>query len=361
MKKIISKLGIILLLVAGLGTLLFFIKVFKIASELENADEFSVSMVTDGGGINDQSFQQSAWEGLQRFSKSTGTHVSYIECAQISDAFSNLDKLSDVNTNLIYAVGFKMADALKLAAKANPEINFCIADFSYGDETPENITGITFRAEESSFLVGYIAACTTKTNCVGFIGGIKGMVIDQFEYGYRAGVAYGAKKLNKDIVVKVQYAESFTDSAKGKAIATNMYGTGSEKDCDIVFHAAGGAGMGVIESAKETGNFAIGADMDQSYLAPKNVLTSSIKNVGMALEIISQKALDGENIGGKTYSFGIKEGCVGIPENNPNISQDVLEKVRKIQEKISSGEIVPPGTKENYDEFVNKTINNLNI
>ena len=81
----------------------------------------------------------------------------------------------------------------------------------------------------------------------------------------------------------------------------------------------------------------------------------------MALEIISQKALDGENIGGKTYSFGIKEGCVGIPENNPNISQDVLEKVRKIQEKISSGEIIPPGTKEKYDEFVNKTINDLNI
>ena len=89
----------------------------EILSELENADEFSVSMVTDGGGINDQSFQQSAWEGLQRFSKSTGTHVSYIECAQISDAFSNLDKLSDVNTNLIYAVGFKIKYKLKKAIK----------------------------------------------------------------------------------------------------------------------------------------------------------------------------------------------------------------------------------------------------
>ena len=196
-------------------------------------------------------------------------------------------------------------------------------------------------------MVGYIAAMTTKTNCVGFVGGIKGLVIDQFEYGYLAGVAYASKKLGKEINVRVQYAESFTDSAKGKAIAMKMF-----DECDVIFHASGGAGVGVIEAAKETGKFAIGVDLDQSYLAPHNVLTSAIKDVGKAVNLISKNALNGEDIGGKTFSYGIKEKCVGIPEKNPNMNPEVYAAVLKVKDKLAEGKIVPPGTKSDYDEFI---------
>lgn len=348
MKKIISKVWIFLLIIVGVGLLTFIVKTgYKIATGLEDDNRFSVSMVTDGGGINDQSFQQSAWEGLKDFAKETNSKVSYVECPQTSDFLINIDKLADEKTDLIWGIGFKLADTIEMAAKTNPEINYAIADFAYGDKTPDNVTGVVFRAQESSLLAGYIAALTTKTNSVGFVGGIKSVVINQFEYGYRAGVAYGAKKLGKKIDVKVQYAESFTDSAKGKAIAMKMF-----DDCNIIFHAAGGTGVGVIEAAKETDNFVIGVDMDQAYLAPKNVLTSAIKNVGKAANLISTYALNGEKLGGKTFSFGIKENCVGISENNPNMSSDVYNAAMVLQEKVIKGEITPPWDLGSYNKFM---------
>ena len=330
------------------GLMAFLAKIsYKVISGEENDGRFFTAMVTDGGGINDQSFQQSAWEGMKTFEKETGSRVSYVECSQNSDFPINMDKLADEHTDLIWGIGFKLADTIDMAAKTNPELNYAIADYSFGDKTQDNVTGVVFRSEESSFLAGYVAAMTTKRNCVGFVGGIKGMVIDQFEYGYRAGVAYGAKKLGKNIDVKVQYAESFTDSAKGKAIAIKMF-----DDCDIIFHAAGGAGVGIIEAAKETEKLAIGADLDQAYLAPKNVLTSALKNVGKAINIISNKAKNGEQIGGKTFSFGLKEECVGISEDFSNMDKAVYDSALILKNKISEGKITPPGTPEAYNEFM---------
>ena len=196
---------------------------------------------------------------------------------------------------------------------------------------------------------------TTKVNRVGFIGGMKSVVIDQFEYGYRAGVAYAAKKLGKNIDVKIQYAESFTDSAKGKAIAIKMF-----DECDVIFHAAGGAGVGIIEAAKEKGSYAIGCDMDQSFLAPKNVLTSSIKDVGKAVKTVSTSLKNGDKIGGKTFSYGIKEDCVGIPQENPNVPENVKNAVKAVEEKVRRGEIIPPGTSASYEEFI-KSLPNLKV
>ena len=339
-KKISKFLWMSVLAILGIAFVTFLVKIsLKVMAGEENDGRFSTAMITDGGGINDQSFQQSAWEGMKIFEKETGSRISYVECPQTSDFFINMDKLADEHTNLIWGIGYKLADAIDIAAKSNPELNYAIADYSFGDSTPDNVTGVVFRSEESSFLVGYIAALETKKNSVGFVGGIQGMVIDQFEYGYRAGVAYGAKKLGKNIDVKVQYAESFTDSAKGKAIAVKMF-----DECDVIFHAAGGAGIGVIEAAKETEKFVIGADLDQSYLAPNNLLTSALKDVGKAINIISNKAKNGEQIGGKTFSFGLKEECVGISENISNMSPGVYESTLGIKDKISKGKITPPGT-----------------
>lgn len=308
---------------------------------------FSVAMVTDTGGINDRSFNTSSWEGMKAFAKRTGSKARYVESVQSSDYYTNIDKLGDEKVNLIFGIGFSLADTILRSSRVNPELNYAIVDYSYGENTPENVSGLVFRSEESSFMVGYIAGMTTKTNSVGFVGGIAGQVIGQFEYGYRAGVSYAAKKLNKDINVKVQYAESFSDSAKGKAIAIKMFYDG----CDTVFHAAGGVGVGVIEGAKETNNFAIGVDMDQSYLAPNNVLTSAIKNVGKAVDIISTKFMNGDHIGGQTFSYGLKEGCVGIPENNPNLDKRIYEDVLKIQDEIIGGKIFVPYDSDTFSKY----------
>lgn len=308
---------------------------------------FKVAMVTDTGGVNDQSFNQSSWEGLQKFGTDNGVKVSYLESKQASDYETNLDKLADDNNNLIWGIGFAMADAVDKAAKTNPDISYAIIDNSYGDKTQKNVTGVTFRAQESSFMVGYIAGKTTKTNKVGFIGGIKGDVIDQFQYGYQAGVDYAAKELNKKITVDVQYADSFSDAAKGKALATAQYSGG----CDVVFHAAGGVGTGVIEAAKDAKKWVIGVDRDQSSLAPDYVLTSALKRVDKAIQLISKDKLDGKEIGGKTYTYGMKEGCVGIPETNKNMDKSVYDDAMKIQAKIIDGSIVPPYNADTYAKF----------
>lgn len=315
----------------------------------ENAaskSDFGISMVTDTGGVNDQSFNQSAWEGLQKVNEKTGANISYLESTQESDYTSNLDKQVDEGNSLIWGIGFAMADAIIEAAEMNDEVNFAIVDNAYA-EVPENVTCVVFNAQDSSFMVGYAAGLTTKTNSVGFVGGVSSDIIDQFEYGYRAGVQYAAQELGKEINVDVQYADSFTDSAKGKAIATTMFSNGS----DIVFHAAGGVGVGVIEAAVEADKFAIGVDSDQSNLAPDNILTSALKRVDVAVANISEKLMNGEEIGGQTFTYGLSDGGVGLPEENPNLDAEVYEKTMALQDKIAAGKIVPPYNADTFEAF----------
>lgn len=319
------------------------------AEEGEAAEaEFKAAMVTDTGGVADQSFNQSAWEGLQSFKEKTGSAVSYKESTQETDYKPNLDKLVDEGTNFIWGIGFAMGGAILEAAETNPDVNYAIVDSAYDSEIPSNLTAVVFRAQEPSFIVGYIAGLTTKTDKVGFVGGMKSNVIDQFEFGYKAGVAYAAKELGKEITVEAQYAESFTDSAKGKAIATTMFSSGA----DIVFHAAGGVGVGVIEAAKEAGKFAIGVDRDQAYLAPENVLTSALKLVNVAVELVSTQALNKEAIGGQTYNYGLAEDAVGIPTENPNMDPAIYDKAMEVEQAIKDGTIVAPASQDTYDEFV---------
>jgi basic membrane protein A len=313
----------------------------------EGSSDFFVAMITDTGGIKDQSFNQSAWEGLEKLNADTGVEVKYIESKQASDFVTNLNYLSDNGANLLWGIGYACADAILEAAETNPEFSYAIVDNSY-EETPENVTGVMFRAQEPSFMVGYIAGRTTQTDKVGYVGGIQSGLLDQFQYGYEAGVQYAAKELGKEITVSVQYAESFSDAAKGKAIAAKMYTEG----CDVVYHAAGGTGTGVIEAAQEADKWVIGVDRDQYYLAPGHVLTSALKLVGKAVYNVSKEAIDGNEIGGKTYTYGLKEECVGIPEENPNLDESVYKDTLAIADKIIAGEITPPASKEEFDQFV---------
>ena len=237
-----------------------------------------------------------------------------------------------------------MGDAIKATAQINPDQKYAIIDFAYGDETPKNVAGIVFQEEQPSFLVGYIAGKMTKTNRVGFVGGIKFPLIERFEYGYMAGV----RMANPKCEVLSQYAESFTDAAKGKAISNNMY----QKGADIVFHTSGGVGDGVIEAAKEKGKWAIGVDKDQNFLAPDNVLTSAMKRVDNAIYDVVRKLKAGQWNGGETVVYNLSNEGVGIATTSKkHVPANILADVEQLTARIKKGEFKVPSTRDEYDAF----------
>jgi len=320
------------------------VAIFCFASTV-NAKKLRVSMVTDVGGVNDQSFNQSAWEGLKRTETDLGAKIAYKESKQDADYAPNLETLTDAEYDLIWGIGFLMGDAIKSTAQVNPDQKYAIIDYFYGDETPKNVACVVFQEEQPSFLVGYIAGKMTKANKVGFVGGIKFPLIEKFEYGFLAGV----KLANPDAEVLRQYAESFTDAAKGKAITNNMYQQGA----DIVFHAAGGVGDGVIEAAKEKKQWAIGVDKDQNYLAPDNVLTSAMKRVDNAIFDMVKQLKDGKFAGGNAVVYNLSNDGVSIaPTSKKHVPAEILAEVDGLIAKIKGGEIVVPDTKEAYDAFM---------
>ena len=313
----------------------------------------SIALMTDTGGINDQAFNQSAWEGAQKVKEELDFDIRYIESKQVADYKTNLDALTDDEPDMIFVMGYTAADILKDFAEINKQQHYAIIDYKY-DETTDNILSIEFRDEESAFLVGYIAGNTTKTNKIGFIGGAKSETIDAFEYGFRAGVEFAAKKLNKDIDVKVQYAENFQDDTKGKAMANVMYSNG----IDVIFHSAGNLGRGVIEAAKENDKYVIGADRDQNYLAPKNVISSTLKLTG---EVVYQtckeinESDDLNQITGKNVAMGLAENAVGLAESTKEmISEQLWKEVQDLKNKIIDKTIVPPHNQETFDKYITR-------
>jgi len=307
------------------------------------SSNLKISMVTDTGGVNDQSFNQSAWEGMQRSNKELGIGVSYLESKQDADYGPNMAKLLDAGTDIIWGIGFLMGDAVLAEAKSNPSQKYAIIDMAY-ETTPSNLCGVVFKAEEASFLVGYIAGKMSKSGKVGFIGGKDFPVIHGFQYGFMAGV----KQANPSVEVLVQYADSFNDTAKGKAIAKQMYQNGA----DIIFHAAGAVGDGVIESAKEQKKYAIGVDRDQNYLAPDYVITSAMKRVDNAIFNISKDLKDGKFPGGTTVSYGLKEGGVDIaPTSDKHVPADILKEVANLKQNIIDGKISVPANKKSFETF----------
>lgn len=319
------------------------------------AEDINVGFVTDEGGVNDQSFNQGVWEGLQKAKDELGINADYVESKDTKDYTPNLETFADQEKNLIVGAGFKMGGAIAEAAAMYPETNYAIVDVDVtvdkdGNkiEAPTNLLGIMFRAQEPSFLVGYIAGMTTETNKVGFVGGQEGNIIWGFEYGYKAGVDYAAKEKGTDIEVLSQYVGDFSDAQKGKSITATMYQNGA----DVVFHAAGGAGEGVIEAAKEADKWVIGVDRDQSDRAPENVLTSAMKNGDVAVYQVVKDMQEGKFEGGKTIELGLADGgAVGIaPTSDKNVKAEILKAVDEISEKIISGEIKVPYNEETYNQ-----------
>lgn len=306
-----------------------------------------ITMVTDMGGVNDQSFNQGAWEGLQELGEETGAKVSYTESKQESDYATNLDKAVDAGNMLVWGIGYAMADAVENAAKQNPDVNFAIIDNAF--ESPEdNLTGVTFHSQEPSFVAGYIAAMTTKTNKVGFVGGMASDVLKTFEFGYKAGVSYANATENKQVEVVAQYTETFTDAAKGKAVGAKMYTDG----CDIVFQAAGNCGNGVIEAATEANQLVIGVDSDQYEQAPDNMLTSVLKKVNEAVQEISSQIVHGDAIGGTNVELSMADDAVGISEHHDLMTEEVYSAALELCDQIKAGTIEVPGTEDDYNDYV---------
>jgi len=307
-------------------------------------DTLKIGMITDVAGVNDQSFNQSAWEGLQKAKDELGVDVTYLESKQDSDYAANIETFVDEEVDLILGVGSKLAPAIEEGAGLYPDQKFVIVDEQLSGDI-ENVKSILFNSQEAGYLVGLIAGKMTKTNNVGFIGGMDIPVIDTFKYGYMAGV----KNANSSTQIQEQFANSFTDQAKGKAIANQMYGQGA----DIIFIAGGDVGTGAIEAAKEKNKYAIGVDRDQSELAPKNVLTSAIKRVDIGVYETVKDLVNGKFEGGTVTVYGLNQGAVGIAPTTKNlVPQEILDYVNQETEKIKNGEIKVPQDKTEYDAMI---------
>uniref|UniRef100_UPI003FEF83A7 BMP family ABC transporter substrate-binding protein n=1 Tax=Roseburia sp. TaxID=2049040 RepID=UPI003FEF83A7 len=304
-----------------------------------DASNIKIGMVTDIGGVNDGSFNQSSWEGLQRAQSELGVSVDYLQSKADSDYIPNIETFVDEDYDLIICVGYQLADALRTEAEANPDQKFAIIDDATNADL-DNVTCLMFEQAQASYLVGYVAGLMTESNTIGIVIGMSTDTMNQFGYGYLAG----AIDANPDVTVLQTNANSFGDTAGGKTAATAMI----TKGADVIFHAAGATGLGVIEGCKEADIWAIGVDSDQSSLAPDNIITSAMKRVDNACYDISKEVLEGTLTNGvKTYD--LTSGGVDIAPTTTNLPEDVISAVEDVKAKIISGEITVPSTKDDFE------------
>lgn len=317
------------------------------AAEGSTDKVYKIGMITDVGGVNDESFNQSAWKGLEAIEKELGkdkVKVKYLESTQDADYVPNIEQFVEEELDLIIGVGFKLEDAVTEAALNYPDKQFALIDAvsDHEDGQPKNLTSLLFEDHVSAYLTGLIAGKVSETGTVGFIGGIEGEVISRFDYGFRAGF----EAINPEGKVIAQYANSFSDAALGKSIAQQMHKDGA----DIIFSAAGAVGIGAIEAAKENNKKAIGVDQDQNSLAPDNIITSAMKNIDVAVANLVRTMVEGEYKGGEIIVNTLEMDGVGIaPTTDKNVEPDVIEFVNAEAEKIKSGEIKVPENKEEYE------------
>jgi basic membrane protein A len=301
------------------------------------ADAAKIGMVTDTGGVTDKSFNQSAWEGLQKLKADGKADVKYLQSKSNSDYTPNLNQFVKEKYALTWGIGYLLSDALKAVATQNPDAK--LASIDNVVDAP-NVESVTFAEHEGAFLVGVVAGLTTKTNNIGFVGGLKIPVIQRFEAGFKAGVA----AVNPKAKITVNYTGAFDKPDLGKAAAATIYNSGA----DIIFHASGSTGNGVFNEAKDRTKagkkvWVIGVDKDQSLdFGDEVTLTSMMKRVDQAVIRVSNDVLAGKFQGGAANAvvLGLKDNGVGLPETSTkNVTPEILKKVEEYKAKIISGEI----------------------
>ncbi|MFC2695299.1 MAG: BMP family protein [Lactobacillus sp.] len=317
----------------------------------------SIALVTNNTGVDDHSFNQSAWQGLKAYGKKHDLRkgpggYNYFESSSASDHVPNIESAISAHYHTIVGVGFELTDAIQSEAKKHPKTNFLMIDNVI--KAP-NVVSATFKSQDSSYLAGLAAAYTTKTNKVGFIGGGHNSVINLFDAGFTQGVKDAAKAQHKKITIYNTYVGNFTGVDKAKMIAKSMYANGA----DVVFHAAATAGEGLFQEAKDINQkrsadhkvWAIGVDSDQSQLGAYKdnkgqkenfTLTSVMKGVNTVCEDVAERAYNKKFPGGQHLVYGLQHKGTYILRGQ--ISAKAWQAVQRARQQIISGKIKVPTT-----------------
>lgn len=299
--------------------------------------QMKVGLVLDKGGKDDKSFNSAAYAGATRAQKELGVDLKYVEASDLN-ALENFHRgFARKKFDLIIGVGFAQADAVKKIAAQFPEQKFAVVD---ADVQAPNVRALLFEEHEGSYLVGALAALTSKTGKLGFIGGMDIPLIRRFETGYAAG----AKKINPKASFTVNYigvtGDAWNNPTKAKELALAQFSAG----VDVIFVAAGASGGGAFEAAAAQKKFVIGVDSNQNWMRPGTVLTSMLKRVDVAVFDTIRDAKEGKFQAG-VARFGLKDKGVdyAVDEHNEKlIPPDAKAKLEQLRADILAGKINVP-------------------
>ncbi|MCD6579698.1 BMP family ABC transporter substrate-binding protein [bacterium] len=306
----------------------------KKVSDNNSKNNVKIGIVLSVGGLGDKSFNDSADRGVKRAEKDFGINVNVGQPSKMSEDKLYLTRFASMNYDLVIGIGFLMHDAVEEVAKRYPKVHFAIVDSVVN---VSNVKSIVFKEEEGSFLVGALAAMKTKAHYIGFIGGMKVPLIKKFEFGYEQGAYYIDPNIKLDVLYVGSGQQAFHDPVKGEELANTLYSKGA----DIIYHAAGSTGNGVINAAQKNKKLVIGVDSNQDYLAPGFVLTSMVKHVDNAVYKSIKDVISGDFKGG-VYDLGLKEKGVNYSLDEYNkelITEDMKVKIEKIRKDIIEGKI----------------------
>ena len=301
------------------------------------AGELRVGLVLDKGGKDDKAFNSESLKGALKAKDELKVFVKFVEATDDNAFEPLLRSFAQKKYDLIFAVGVSQVDAVKRVAPQFPDRRFVVLD---GEVLLPNVQSVLFEEHEGSYLVGAIAAATSKTGKVGFIGGMDIPLIRRFFMGYEAG----AKKVNPQVKVTSNFigvtGDSWNNPAKAKELAFSQY----ELGVDIIFSAAGASGDGLFDAAEEKKKYAIGVDSNQNWVKPGYVLTSMVKRLDQAVFLACKDATEGKFVVG-TKHFGLaNQGVDYVVDsyNNTLLSPGVRKQVDELKAKIISGKIQVP-------------------
>lgn len=308
---------------------------FTAVATISMAADFKPAVIYDMGGKFDKSFNQSVSVGIEKFMAETGVEVMEFEVTNETQREQAMNRMLQRGATIVLGIGFGQADAMDKVAGANPDKMFSIIDVNWLDKP--NLRQYAFKEHEGSYLVGMAAAMASKTGTVGFVGGMDIPLIQAFSCGY----AQGAKAANADIKVLANMTgttpAAWNDPAKGAELTQGQIDRGA----DVVYQAAGGTGVGVIQAAVDAGKLAIGVDANQNYMAPGSILTSMLKRVDVAAYETMMDAMSG-NFETGVRNLGLAEGGVGwaLDEHNASlITAEMKAALDAAEAKIIAGEI----------------------
>nr|WP_157505565.1 BMP family ABC transporter substrate-binding protein [Geminicoccus roseus] len=304
---------------------------FSVAAQAQ--EDFQPALIFDMGGKFDKSFNEAAYNGAEKFKAETGIGYLEFEVTNESQRDQALERMAR-RADIVVVVGFAFGTSLETLSERYPDAKFTIIDASV--DKP-NVQSILFKEHEGSYLVGMAAALKSQTGKIGFVGGMDIPLIHNFEYGYEQG----AKAANPDIKLTSNYVgttpAAWSDSTRAKELAFSHYDSGA----DVVYAAAGAAGLGVLEASKDKDEFSIGVDSNQNHLYPGHVLTSMLKRVDVAVYEAFKAAQDNSWQPGM-LNLGLKEDGVdyALDENNREVlTPEIVAKLDEAKAKIIAGEI----------------------